>query len=666
MRVTDSSPLSKSLLAEALRRHRGGDAENALTLYRKVLVLDPADFDASHMAGVTMAQRNSLDLAIGMLQRASKIAPIEWSVFESSSIAYGRSGYHAEALQAADRALVLACDLSRPYLRQAKAMQRVAVRGEALSSLGRAVLLDSNCAETRVERGNVHYGLGFVNEAIDDYRRVVVLWPERLHGYLNTGVALLDLRCFVEALVFLDRAAVLDPSSKSLAATRLLSRMYVCDWSDWSRQLGHVLAAVESGLEIEPFSMLSFVDDPALHLRAARTRVQARGLDLARSNIVRRFENDHRIRVGYFSADFHDHATTFLMAELIEVHDRSRFEVFGFSFGPPADDRMRARMTAAFDHFVDVGQWSDEAIAAHSRQVGLDIAVDLKGYTRGSRPAIFALGCAPIQVSYLGYPGTTALPAIDYVIADNVVIPEDCREFFTEKVVYLPGCYQVNDSRRVLPVLTGKRASLGLGSAEFVFCCFNTPYKIHPDTFACWMRILKAVPKSALWLIEENSVASDNLRRAAETQGVNPARLIFAPRAPNAVHLARLGHADLFIDTYPYTAHTTASDALWAGVPVLTKAGRSFASRVAASLLMTLGLGELVVSSTAQFESRAIELALSPERLVGLRQRLDIARKTSGLFDGRVFCANLERAFEVMVQRHRMGMVSDVIDLTNQ
>jgi predicted O-linked N-acetylglucosamine transferase (SPINDLY family)/Flp pilus assembly protein TadD len=665
MRATEPLLPTKSLLAEALQRHRLGDVVSALPLYCRVLALDPADFDAAHMAGVAMAQQDIFDSAIGLLQRASKIAPTEWSVFESSSIAHSRAGRHAEALQAADQALVLACGLSRPYLRQAKTMQRVAVRGEALSSLRRAVVLDSASAEIRVERGNVYYGLGFIDEAIDDYTRVIVLWPERLHGYLNTGVALLDVRRFVEGLVFLGRAAAVDPTSESLSAMRLLSSMYICDWNDWPRQLDEVLTAAHAGLEIEPFALLSFVDDPALHLLAARTRVHARGLDIPRQAIIYQGDAENRIRIGYFSADFHDHATTFLMAELIESHDRSRFEVFGFSFGPPADDAMRTRMMAAFEHFIDVGQWSDEAIAAFSRQAGIDIAIDLKGYTRGSRPAVFAIGCAPIQVSYLGYPGTTALPAIDYVIADKTVIPGNSKEFFTEKVVYLPGCYQVNDSRRVLPVLAGTRASVGLGSAEFVFCCFNTPYKIHPDTFACWMRILKAVPKSALWLIEENSVASDNLRRAAEGQGVDPARLVFAPRAPNAVHLARLGHADLFIDTYPYTAHTTASDALWAGVPVLTQAGRSFASRVAASLLTTLGLNELITSSSQQFENKAIEFARSPERLMDVRRRLDRARKTSTLFDGRAFCGNLERAFEVMLRRYRMGMVPDVIDLSD-
>jgi predicted O-linked N-acetylglucosamine transferase (SPINDLY family) len=312
-------------------------------------------------------------------------------------------------------------------------------------------------------------------------------------------------------------------------------------------------------------------------------------------------------------------------------------------------------LSAAFDQFVDVRAKSDKEVAQLSRELEIDIAVDLKGFTKHGRAGIFSHRAAPIQLNYLGYPGTMGASFIDYIIADPIVIPSDSRHRYVEKIAYLPDSYQVNDRRRPIAARDFSRAEVGLPAEGFIFCCFNKAYKITPITFSCWMRILKQVEGSILWLLEETPSAAVNLRREAAARGVDPERLIFAPHIPAAEHLARHRAADLFVDTLPYNAHTTASDALWAGLPILTRIGDSFASRVCASLLRSVGLPELVTSTWEQYEAMAIELAMHPGRLSGIRDRLDRNRLTTPLFDTHAFTRHLENAFLQMYQRHQSG-----------
>jgi predicted O-linked N-acetylglucosamine transferase (SPINDLY family) len=360
--------------------------------------------------------------------------------------------------------------------------------------------------------------------------------------------------------------------------------------------------------------------------------------------------------VAYFSADFHNHATTHLMAGLFERHNRGKIELAALSFGPDIRDEMRVRLSAAFDQFLDVSAKSDREIAELSRELAIDIAVDLKGFTQDERHRIFSYRAAPIQVNYLGYPGTTAGQCIDYIVADRTIIPPESRPQYSEKVVYLPNSYQVNDRQRKIADREFSRAELGLPSAGFVFCCFNNAYKITPDTFDGWMRILRQVDGSVLWLLEDNRTASNNLRREAEARGVVAARLIFAPRITPAEHLARHRAADLFIDTLPCNAHTTASDALWAGLPVLTRIGESLAARVAASLLNAVGLPEMITTTREQYETLAIDLAADPRRLATIAEKLRRNRLIAPLFDTELFARHLEDAYMQMYERHQAGL----------
>jgi predicted O-linked N-acetylglucosamine transferase (SPINDLY family) len=362
-----------------------------------------------------------------------------------------------------------------------------------------------------------------------------------------------------------------------------------------------------------------------------------------------------KLRLAYLSADFQAHATAFLIAELIERHDRSRFEVHAISFGRDDASAMRARLRSAFDRFHDVGAMSHEAIARLIRELEVDVAVDLKGYTQHARPDVLRYRPAPIQVSYLGFPGTMGGDFIDYVIADPIVLPFSEQPFYTEQIVHLPDCYQPNDTKRPTAKATLTRSEAGLAEGAFVFCSFNNNYKINPAVFDVWMRLLAQVPESVLWLLRANETAETNLRAHAQERGIAPTRLIFADRTSLDQHLARHRLADLFLDTLPCNAHTTASDALWAGLPVLTCRGRSFAGRVAASLLQSVGLPELGCTNLADYEALALKLATDPLMLGQLRQRLAQNRAHARLFDIDRYRAHIEAAYRRMWEIRQDG-----------
>jgi predicted O-linked N-acetylglucosamine transferase (SPINDLY family) len=368
-----------------------------------------------------------------------------------------------------------------------------------------------------------------------------------------------------------------------------------------------------------------------------------------------------RIRVGYFSADFRDHPIAYLTAELFEKHDRSRFEIYAFSFGPESDGDMRARLRKAFDKFFTLSEETDQEIAALAKSMEIDIAIDLMGFTKHARLGLFALHLAPIQVGYLGYPGTLGAPFMDYLIGDPTVIPVEDFAYYSEKIVQLPHCYQVNDTRRRIADAVPGRSQSGLPETGFVFCCFNNNFKITPDVFEIWMRLLAKIDDSVLWLLEANPAARRNLSREARSRGIEPTRLVFAPRTAQPEHLARHRHADLFLDTFYYNAHTTASDALWTGLPVLTCHGNTFASRVAASLLRAAGLPELITYSHEEYESMALRLATNPDILAAARRKLEQNRTVCPLFNTDLFTRHIEEAYATMWRRHRQGLAPDHI-----
>jgi predicted O-linked N-acetylglucosamine transferase (SPINDLY family) len=440
-------------------------------------------------------------------------------------------------------------------------------------------------------------------------------------------------------------------------------KLKVCSWDDCGATLALLPEKIKSGEKIiTPFPLLSLIDDPCLHQQCAQIFTQEKyPVNLALGPIAKRAKSS-KIRLGYFSADFGNHPVSLLTAELFELHDRNQFEVIAFSFGPDDQSTMRSRLQNTFDQFIDVTELSDQAVASLARDHKIDIAVDLGGHTKGARTGIFAYRAAPIQVNYLGYPGTLGADFMDYVIADSTIIPLEHQAFYSEAIVHLPHSYMVDDSKRIPSNKNFSRADFALPDEAMVFCCFNNDYKFNQGVLESWSRILLAVENSVLWIHDNSELFKQNLTKEFEKLNISSSRIIFSPKVElMSDHLARYALADLFLDTFPYNAHTTAADSLKAGVPVLTILGEAFAGRVAASLLNALDLNELVTTSQKEYESLAIELAASPEKLISIKERLKLHLLSKPLFNSRLFTRDIESIYLRMMERHWAGLAPDHI-----
>jgi protein O-GlcNAc transferase len=533
---------------------------------------------------------------------------------------------------------------------------RLGSPNQALATFARALSLRPDNADALNNMGNTFLALKRFAEALSCYERALVITPDSPSLLTNRGNALQELKRLEEAVASYERAIAIKPDQNHALGGLASCVLMLCDWTRRGRVANQVCQHVrQNKTAISPFWLFGYTADPALQLACAKHYLRDQ-LGAPRQAQWRgeRWRND-KIKVAYVSADFCRHPTSYLAAELFELHDRSRFEIIGVSFGPNDGSDIRARVAAGFDQFIDMRDKSDEEVAWSLHRMHVDIAVDLMGHTRGCRLGIFAARPAPIQVNYLGFPATNGAVFFDYIIADPIALPLDQQPFYVEKIVHLPDCYQVNDRKRSVAENTPSRQELGLPGVGFVFCCFNNTWKITPDVFDVWMRLLRKVEGSVLWLLGDNTGAANNLRREAASRGIDPQRLVFAERMAVEDHIARHRAADLLLDTLPYNAHTTASDALWAGLPVLTCQGNSFPGRVAASLLHAIGLPELITADLLQYEARALELAQDPRRLADIKTRLIHNRSSFPLFDSDKFCHNIEAAYTQMWESWQRG-----------
>ncbi len=632
-----------------------GRFEEALDSYALALKIQPDYAEAHNNRGVALQQLKRFEEALDSYARALKIKPDYAEAHSNRGNTLRELKRFEEALDSHARAIK--ADQPRAHNNLGVTLQALKRFDEALDSYTRALKIDPDYAEAHNNRGVTLQELKRFDEALDSYARALKIKPDYMEALNNRGVTLRELNRFEEALDSYSRALNIQSDGDWLYGTWLHARMQLCEWRSFESHIADLAAKIQQGRKITlPFSLLALIDSLTLQRQAAETWVREQYPPSRVLPPLGKHPRGERIRIGYYSADYHGHATAYLMAELFERHDKERFELLAFSYGRDEHDDMRKRLAAAFDRFLDVRTKSDIEVARTSRELRIDIAVDLKGFTQDARTGIFSCRAAPIQVNYLGYPGTTGAPYIDYIIADQMLIPQKSRQHYSEAIVHLPHSYQANDRRRPIADKQFARADLGLPSTGFVFCCFNSSHKITPDTFDGWMRILKRVEGSVLWLLMGNKTAAENLRSEAWARDVDAGRLIFAAPMPLPEHLARHRAADLFIDTLPYNAHTTASDALWAGLPVLTRMGESFAARVAASLLCAIGLPELVTTTQAHYESTAVELATHPDRLAELKDRLHRNRLTMPLFDTASFARHLENAYTQMYERHQADL----------
>jgi protein O-GlcNAc transferase len=532
--------------------------------------------------------------------------------------------------------------------------------------IGEALQLDPQSPELWSNRGTAQAACKKREAALASFTRAIELKPDFVGAIANRAHILFELRRYAAAIPDYQRLVQADPDHPYAIGTLMFCKLQCCDWGDFESDSARIIAALHAGKRAAPPVMsVALLSSAADQLRAAQ--IVARDKVPPAPPLWRGETYRHqRIRVAYISADFHAHATAILTAGVFEHHDRTRFETVGVSFGPEDASPLRARLKQSFERFINMRAKSDAEIARHLREAEIDIAVDLKGYTSDARPAIFAARPAPLQVNYLGFPGTMGANFMDYMLADRFVVPESEQAYYSEKIVWLPESYQPNDRSRESADTGPSRAAAGLPETGFVFCCFNNNYKIQPPLFDIWMRLLSAVEDSVLWLLADNPAAAANLKREAASRGINADRLVFAPRQDLPQHLARHRLADLFLDTLPYNAHTTASDALWAGLPLLTCMGTTFAGRVAASVLNAAGLPELATNSLSEYEALALKLAREPAALATIKAKLAASRETSALFDVARFTRHLEAAYITMHERHQRGLppVSFAVELT--
>ena len=637
----------------------------ALATLEKAIQINPDIPEAWSNKGIALNNLNLYQESINAYNVAIKLAPSYYEAWSNKSVPLNKLKRFVEASGACDRALSIKPDYAEAHYNKGNVLNELKRHDEAIAHYDKALSLKPDYAEGWSNKGVTLHELKRYDESIAHYDKALSLKPDYAEGWSNKGVTLHELKRYDEAIAHYDKALSLKPDIDWIFGDLLHTKMKICSWSDLIESLENISKKVVANEKVAaPFPLLALSEDTFLHKKASQIYVQSQNpFNPILGPIPKRPKNE-KIRIGYFSADFHNHATGHLMAELFELHDKSQFELTGFSFGPITGDEMRQRLERSFDRFIEVGRKSDVEVAQLSRDLNIDIAVDLKGFTQDARAGIFSCRAAPIQVNYLGYPGTLGADYIDYIVADKTLIPLDAQSRYTEQVAYLPNSYQVNDRKRVISDKKFTRQELGLPEQGFVFCCFNNNFKILPATFEGWMRVLKAVEGSVLWLFQDNSWAVENLKKEAEKQGIAADRLVFAERLPLPEHLARHRQADLFLDTFPYNAHTTTSDALWAGLPVLTLMGQSFASRVAASLLNAVGLPELITTSQDDYEALAIELAMNPQKLEDIKLKLANNRLTTPLFDTPLFAKNLEAAYIEMNRRYHADLELDHIAIT--
>lgn len=633
----------------------------AIADYDKAIFLKPDYAQAYNNRGSALQELKQFGTALASYDKAIALAP------DYAQAHYHRGTVLQELRQfdgtvaSYDKAISLRPDYAEAYGNRGVALQELKQLDAAVASFDKAISLKPDFADAYCNRGTALHERKQLDAALASFDKAISLKSDLAEAYCNRGNVLQELKQLDAAVTSFDRAISLKPDFADARARKLFLQAMMCDWSEIDD--GMIAALGVSTNAVQPFAMLSLEDHPARHRARSEAFARERYLLSGPSPFAVPDARPARLRIGYFSADFHGHAVLYQLIRILELHDRTRFEVHAYSFGPPAEDAMRARVKGAVDVFRDVHALSGQDIAALARQDRIDVAIDLMGYTRNARPEIFAHRAAPVQISHLGYPGTLGAPFMDYLIADRILIPQELRRHYCEKIIYLPHGHMATDNTKQIAEQPIDRARMGLPEKGFVFCCFNNSYKISPAEFDVWMRLLARVEGSVLWLVRANSWAQKNLGTEARKRGIDPERIIFADRVPMADHLARHRLADLSLDTFNYTGHSTSADALWAGLPLVTKLGQGFAARVAASLLNAIGLSELVAGSTQDYERLALELAENSQKLAALKATLQERRMHTPLFDSEGFARHIEDAYRQAFEHWHGGRGPQNIDV---
>jgi protein O-GlcNAc transferase len=642
---------NRGIVLQQLRR-----LHEALASYDCALAVEPEYAEAQINRANTLHQLEQYEEALASYEAILAKGPLYAEVLYGRANALRAVNRYEEAIASYNAALAIKPDYPEALNNRGVTLWDLRRFEDALASYNKALAIKPDYLEALVNRGITLWGSKRFEDALTSYNMAIAIAPEHAQALYNRGIALLDLKRPDQAVSNFERVLNIEPRFKHLQGLLIHTKMQCCDWRSFADQARQLVDDVRTHrYACGPFELLSLSANAADQLTSARDWV-CHKWPPSHKRIWRgeRYSNK-KIRIAYLSADFHDHPMSYLMSGVFERHDRARFETFALSFGPDWQCESRSRLKRAFNRFMDVRHESDQRVATLLHDMKVDIAVDLMGFTRDARTGIFARRPAPIQVNYLGYPATMGAEYIDYIIADRFAIPAGSQRFYSESVVYLPDSFQATDATPRILQESPTRAAMGLPDNAFVFCSFNASYKITPFMFDAWMRLLRALDNSVLWLLGSNFAVEHNLRCEAERRGVAPGRLVFAPRIPYAQYLARYQLADLFLDTFPFNGGATARDALSVGLPLITISGEAFAARMAGSLLHSMGLSELVTHSLTDYETLALRLSRHPDALATIRRKLAQHRLDYPFFDADRFCRHLEVAYEMMWQRCNRG-----------
>jgi protein O-GlcNAc transferase len=687
----------KAEFSRGLNLHQHGEFEKAETIYRNILAVDKNHFESLHLLGLIEFTKGHFEISIELIEKAVALYPKYDAAYYNLGRAYEEAnqkdkaqknyeiavrldpqnaaafgslgnvldekGKHKEALKAHENALRLAPNSAQGLTNKGVTLRALKRLEEALECHNKAISIVPDFVDAFINRGGVLMDMKGYEYAARCFAHVIKLKPDFAPAYLKLSEAEREMNQSEKAIISAEKAFRLDPKLKNCFTNRYTLGAELCAWSDYDKDVQHIRQMIQDGsIDISPFTIHGTWNDRSVQLAAGLNNGALYEKNWAQNppHIFSKVARP-KIRLAYISGDFKNHPVSQLVTGLLENHDREKFEIIAFSLGVNTNDDFHKRVLRAVDEYYHVEKLDINDIVKLVREKNIDIAIDLSGYTAFSKPAIYAQRVAPVQVSYLGYSGTTGANFIDYIIGDETIIPVSHHDGYTEKVAYMPYTYMPSDNSRVMAEHKFERHELGLPETGVVYCAFNNPNKLNPANFSSWMKILQAVSGSVLWLNVKNPLAKTNLKKEAEARGVDPNRLVFSTFLSDPEHFRRYQSADIFLDSLPYNAHTTCNEALWAGLPVLTRLGEAFAGRVAASLLKTVGLDELITHSVAEYEAKAIALGNNPKEITRLKSLLGENRIKSPLFDAPQYARFLENLYEQMHSRFLNGLPPDHI-----
>ena len=617
-----------NLFKNAINFYENKEYDKAKKVCEDILDIQPDDLNATNLLAILSFQNKDFIKSIKFFEKAIEINPDISETYNNLGNVYYEFKQFNKAIENYNKALKIKPNFALSYYNRAKALQEINQKQEAISDYDKAISINNNFSAAYKNLGNLYMELKILDKSIHNHVQALKINPNM--SYLN--------------------------------GTIIQSKCGLSEWTNFKEDKLFLKNNILSGKKTtSPFPTILIYNSPSLQKKAIEIFVKNE-FEKPKNIKLEKIKNK-KIKIGYYSSDFHNHATMYLMANLFELHDKNKFETYAYSFGPDDGSKIRKRVIKTFDKFFDVKSKTTKEIVQHSRELNLDIAVDLKGFTNNNRFDLFIERCAPIQISYLGFPGTTSSDCIDYLIADKIVIPEENKNYYSENIIYLPNSYQVNDGNPNLSKKIFSKKDFNLPENKFIFCCFNHNFKILPDMFEIWMRILKKVKNSVIWLLIDNEIAQNNLKKILVSNDIDPNRMIFAGRIPHSEHIIRLGLADLFLDTFPCNAHTTASDSLRSSLPIITIQGNSFASRVASSLLTSVGLEELITKSEKEYEELAIKIAENRNFYQEIKDKLKNNIINMPLFNSKLYTKKLEAAYIEVYKNYNENTKPETIQI---